>query len=147
MLFSGWMLAYAIPHYTGVGMGYGMEPKTLPNVVTVIILALSVLQTITSARNLIQNKKKNIKDNEEGVTRSLSFFALMLAGLMGLTVVLMKYVGFLAAGVIFMVLIQLICRQRNWMKLVLLAVGTPLFLKLTFWYGMGIYLPAGILFP
>lgn len=145
LIFSGWMLAYAIPNHTGAGMGFGLEPNGLPKVISTIILVLAAIQSFTGARNLIQNKKNNIEDNEVGVTRSLGLFAILLAGLMGLTVLLMKYAGFLIAGISFMVLIQLICGQRNWIKLGLLAIGTPLFLKLAFWHGMGIILPTGIL--
>ncbi len=139
------MLAYAIPNHTGPDMGFGLEPNGLPKVVSTIILVLAALQSFTGARNLIQNKKHNIVDNEVGVTRSLGLFAILLASLMGMTVLLMKYVGFLFAGILFMVFIQIICGQRNWIKLGLLAIGTPLFLKLAFWHGMGIILPTGIL--
>lgn len=146
MVLTGWMLAYAIPNHTGTGMGYGLEPEGLPTVVTWIILVLAVLQTFTSARNLIQNKKKNIEDNEVGVTGSLGLFAILLSCIMGGMILLMKYAGFLFAGVVFMIIIQLICGQRNVIKLGLLAVCTPLFLKLAFWYGMGVMLPTGVLF-
>lgn len=146
LAFSGWMLAYAIPNHTGTGMGFGLEPEGLPKVISWMILVLAVLQTFSSARNLIQNKKEGIADKQFGVTSALGLFGLMIASVMGATVLLMKYFGFLPAGVLFMVAIQLITGQRNWIRIVLLAIGTPLFLKLAFWYGMGVMLPTGLFF-
>lgn len=141
-----WLLVYGIPNFTEGGLGYGLTPAQLPNAMAVAILVLSVIQVGVNLKKKT-SEKGDEQQNGPGVAWAAhGVFWLQAGGLFGLFLLGLMFIGFIPAGIVFLSILQYFAGQRNYVTLTILAVVVPLFLYTAFRYGLGIFLPAGLLF-
>ena len=138
---SLWLLIYAIPVHTAGGLGYGLSPAGMPKAMAVMLLALSLIQVGISLPRVMKKS-----DTEPGVDASHGIFLFKVVSLLIVSLSVIALAGFLSGGILLMIGFQLLCGQRNYILITLLAVIIPVVLKMAFWYGMGILLPTGSLF-
>lgn len=138
-------LLWIIPVYSPPYPGYGVSASLLPNVTVGIILALSV---ISLARNLFSHlsaKAKTVKeDPSNDMSQEEKVHLWHLARFMVPSVLLlpaMQWVGFIPAGLVFMLLIQYLCGQRKPFPAVLTAIGSVFTLYVAMRYGLGVPMP------
>lgn len=138
-------LIWVIPAYTPPYPGYGVPSSLVPNVAVGAILALSVLAL---ARNIVSDiwaKSNNPVESRSGNTshvdrvnlRHLSLFMIPCVLLMPA----MKWIGFIPAGLVFMLMIQYFCGQRKPVPAVLVPVCTVGILYVAMRYGLGVPMP------
>jgi len=140
---SLFFLAWVIPNYTPAYPGYGVSAALLPNVAVGIILALSVLSLVRLLLDVRSQRVKGILQSEE-IKEVDRVHLLHLASFMVPCILLMpamKWIGFLPAGILFMLLIQFLCGQRKLVAAVLTSVGTVGIIYLAMVYGLGVPLP------
>jgi len=138
-------LWWIIPAYTPPYPGYGVSAALLPNVTVGIILALSALALVRNALSHVLAKSKRTDESRSGDMREADRVHLWhLARFMIPCVLLMpamKWMGFIPAGLVFMLLIQYLCGQRKPVTGVLVAVGIVGALYAAMRYGLGVPMP------
>ncbi len=144
-------LLWVIPAYTPPYPGYGVSSALVPNVAMGIILLLSVVSLIKNfAAHLkvkaitTQRAKHSQGDQAEVVDPEKRVHLLHLAKFMIPSVFLMpgiQLVGFIPAGIVFMLIIQLLCGQRKPLPLVLVSVITVVTLYAVMTYGLSVPMP------
>ena len=70
----------------------------------------------------------------------------LLTVLAGVSLLVMLFAGFIAAGIVFLIAMQYLAGLRKYVPMILVAVITPIVLDRAIWYAMGILLPQGVLF-
>jgi hypothetical protein len=146
-LVSVFLLLWVIPTYTPPYPGYGVSSALLPNLVFGVILALSVLSL---GSNIFFHYRAKLSDSEkdrpvEEENRSednvhlwhLTSFIIPCILLMPA----MQWMGFIPAGLLFMLLIQFLCGQRKLFTIGIVAVCTVGAMYLAMRYGLGIPMP------
>lgn len=141
---SLWLLFYAIPVHTGEGMGYGLSPAGLPKLMAMSLFLLALVQIGNSVMQLIKRRSAHDEEKEPGIGFSHGFFWVKITLLFAVSLIGMNYIGFIVGATFFMAIFQYLSGQRNYLVLSLLAIGTPVILRMAFWYGMGILLPQGV---
>ena len=141
---SLWLLFYAIPVHTGEGMGYGLSPAGLPKIMAMSLFCLALIQIGNSLIQSIKRRSAGGEEKETGIGFSHGLFWIKLILLFAISLIGMNYIGFIVGATFFMAVFQYLSGQRNYLVLSLLAIGTPVILRLAFWYGMGILLPQGV---
>ena len=141
-------LTCIIPTFTPPYPGYGVSSRLLPNVVFGIILVLSVLPL---AQNLLAYRKKKWEDPaiivesqpedipQEDRVYLWNLVSFMLPCLLLMPV--MRWVGFLFGGFVFMLLMQYLCGQRKPVTMVIVAFCTVGLSYAAMRYGLGIPMP------
>jgi hypothetical protein len=134
-------LLWLIPEYTPAYPGYGVPGSLVPNVVVGTILVLSVLGLIL---NLI--KKPTIIDGSQSdqVPQQDKVHLLHLVRFMLPCILLMpamQWIGFIPAGILFLIIIQLLCGQRKPVKTALVAIIPVFILYLAMRYGLSVPMP------
>ena len=144
---SVFFLIWVIPNYTPPYPGYGVSSALLPNLVFSIILALSVLSLGSNIffhyRPKLSDSKKNLPVEEETPPED-KVHLLHLASFMFPCILLMpamQLIGFIPAGLLFMLLIQFLCGQRKLFTMGIVAVCTVGAMYLAMRYGLGIPMP------
>lgn len=136
-------LVWLIPAYTPPYPGYGVPAHFTPNIAVSIILILSILALV---RNLVAHLSRKIQLAEDvGCTqtrgpvqwRHLALFMVPCV----LVMPAMQLVGFIPAGIAFMLLIQYLCGQRRPVIAVVVAVVTVGVLYAAMRYGLGVPMP------
>jgi hypothetical protein len=142
-----WIIPAQMPEYPG----YGVPASVLPNVATGIMLVLSLLMLLRNAlshlmaRPISPEEREYPEDDQKGnysqVGRvrlwHLSKFIVPCALLMPA----MQWLGFIPAGIAFMLLIQYLCGQRRPVLLLVVSVGSVLLVYAAMRYALGVPLP------
>ncbi|MEW6334041.1 MAG: tripartite tricarboxylate transporter TctB family protein [Thermodesulfobacteriota bacterium] len=138
-------LLWIIPAYSPPYPGYGVSASLLPNVTMGIILGLSVLSLV---RNLLSHLLEKSKSSGGSLSKAPSqeekVHLWHLARFMVPSVLLlpaMQRVGFIPAGLLFMLLIQYLCGQRKPVPALLTAAGSVFTLYVAMRYGLGVPMP------
>jgi hypothetical protein len=119
-------LFWAIPAYTPEYPGYGVPAHLLPNITVVIMLLLSVSELIRiflvyrAEKQKGQVTRKEIPENEKINLWHLIKFLVPSALLMPAV----EWMGFIPASILFLLVIQYLCRQRNPVIMILVTVVT-----------------------
>lgn len=142
VLFSVVFLIWVIPAYTPAYPGYGIRASLVPNVVVGIILVISALALVRDllaylAKKPISPGKGEIPAEDKVHLWHLAKFMIPCLLLMPA----MKWVGFIQAGAVFMLVIQYICGQRKPVPLVLVTVGTVGILYAVMRYALSVPMP------
>lgn len=140
MLLGILLLAWIIPESTPAYQGYGASPALIPNVAAGMILFLSSLGLLRAARASRAGKKVGEKVEAGAFLAKLAHVLKFLVPCFALFPA-MEYLGFFPVGVAFMVLIQFICGQKNWLHNVLLSVLVVAGLYAAMRYGFSIAMP------
>jgi hypothetical protein len=141
MVFLWWI----IPAYTPPHPGYGVAASLLPNVTVGIILAISVLALAHNLFSSVLAKSKRSEEIPPGGNRSIDgvnlwhLFRFMIPCV--LLMPAMMWIGFVPAGLVFMLLIQYLCGQRKAVPAVIVALGTVFFVYGVMRYGLGAPMP------
>ena len=112
-------LLWAIPANSPPYPGYGLPTTLVPNVAVGFILLLAVAELI---KNYIAYKVKKTPSEpipEKDKARLWHFTKIMVPCILLLPA--MKWMGFLPAGALFILLMQYYCGQRNPVKLVVVT--------------------------
>ncbi len=138
-------LWWIIPAYSPPYPGYGISAALIPNVTVGIILLLSLLSLGRNLWSLARTKPTNQQEEQSDEIAQESRVQLWhLARFLIPSVLLMpamQLVGFIPAGVLFMLLIQYFCGQRKPLPAVLTAVASVGILYLAMRYGLGVPMP------
>lgn len=149
MLFSILLLAWVIPEYTPPYQGYGVSPDLIPNITAGIMLFLSSFGLLRSVRASKAGKATGEKadfglfmEKTLHVTKFIiPCFLLFPAMEMFSEMPGLRQLGFFPAGILFMLWIQLICGQKNWLHNALISVLAVLGLYAAMRYGFSIAMP------
>ena len=110
------LLAWVIPANTE-DSGYGLSPALLPNILATLLLVTSLV--------LLGNTVRSCTDEASPITaRHLVRLAAFAAIFLG-TFPLMSLIGFFPGGVVSMLLIQLMCGQKDPRWLIGLSLALP----------------------
>lgn len=141
-------LIWVIPAFTPPYPGYGVSAAALPDLVMSVILGLSLLSLF---RNLLEYRREKSKEtlNREqnrlgGIPQKDRVNLWHLARFMVPFILLMpamKSIGFVPAGLLFMLLMQYLCGQRKLLTMVLVAVGTVGLVYGVMRYGLKVPMP------
>ncbi len=141
-------LLWVIPAQTPPYPGYGVSAALLPNVAFGIILVLAVLLMLDNLLDYRAEKSKEPATPEERASQEISQEDRVHFGRLALFMVpclllmpAMQWIGFIPAGIAFMVVIQFLCGQRKPVPLVLVAVLPVLALYAAMRYGLGVPMP------
>lgn len=142
---SGAFLLWIIPAYSPPYPGYGVSASLLPNVTVGSILVLSVLALVRNTLSYLLVKPKKKEESQAGNTRPVDKVQLWHLTRFMLPCVLlmpaMQWLGFIPAGLGFMLVIQYLCGQRKPVPAVLVAVGLVGILYAAMRYGLGVPMP------
>jgi len=144
-------LKWVIPAYTPPYPGYGVKASLLPNIAVSIILIISIIVLITNLLTYILKKEVPAEDaeypdeNESGGSVQTGKINLLhLAKFLipsALLMPAMQWMGFIPAGIIFMLVIQYFCGRREPVAAVVVAVATVLLIYTAMRYGFGVPMP------
>jgi len=138
-------LIWVIPTFTPPYPGYGVSSALLPNVAFGIILALSLLSLGYNIFSHFKAKSTNPEAGQSGNIRSEDRVHLWhLASFMIPCILLMpamKSMGFIPAGLLFMLLMQYLCGQRKPVTMALVAVCTVGLIYAAMRYGLSVPMP------
>jgi hypothetical protein len=145
---SGVFLVWIIPVQTPPYPGYGVSAALLPNVAFGLILALSVLLLAFNLFAYQAEKSKGASGSSRPAApqirpeEKVHFWrlALFLTPCF-LLMPAMKWIGFIPAGLLFMLVIQYLCGQRKPVILLLVAVIPVVIMYAAMRYGLKIPMP------
>jgi len=138
-------LLWIIPNFTPPYPGYGVSSALLPNVAFGIILVLSV---VPLGNSLWSQYKAKLTSREEDQAEEISqndrvhlwhLASFMIPCLLLMPV--MKWVGFIPGGLLFMILLQYLCGQRKPVTMVIVAVCTVGSIYAAMRWGLGVPMP------
>lgn len=135
-------LLWIIPAYTPPYPGYGVSASLLPNVVVGTILMLSVLALVRNLLAKPTNPEKSRSGDTSPVDNRVHLWHLarfMLPCVLLLPA--MEWVGFIPAGLVFVLVLQYLCGQRKPVPAVLVAVGLVGIFYVAMRYGLGVPMP------
>ncbi len=135
MAFCGAMLLWAIPANTAAGDGYGVSPATLPNVLVVFILALSVLLLVQNVR-LPAGRLSACPLAREG-WHNLGRFTLILL----VSLALLHLLGLRVGGILIILMNLLYMRGKSKIAIACTSVGVPMSIYVILWYALQVPLP------
>lgn len=149
LLFSILLLAWIIPENTPPYQGYGVSPALIPNVTAGIMLFLSFFGLVRSARAARAGKPVGRKADAGAFFEKLRHVAKFLIPCFLLFPAMelcgeipgLEQRGFFPAGILFMIWIQFICGQKNWLQNVLISVLLVAGLYAAMRYGFSISMP------
>jgi hypothetical protein len=144
-------LVWVIPAYSPPYPGYGARASLVPNIAVSIILALSAMALVRIGSAHFLGKGLGPEESEypdEGRSDAFSqlgrieFWHLVRFALAcGLFVPAMEWVGYVPAGIAFMLVIQYLCGRREPVPAVAIALGMVFLLYVAMRYGLGVTLP------
>lgn len=138
-------LLWIIPTYTPPYPGYGVRASLVPNVVVGIILVISVASLVSNILAYLSAKPTSPEEGRSGDNSQVDRVHLgHLARFMIPCLLLMpaiQWVGFIPAGIVFMLALQYFCGQRKPVTMALVTVGTVGFLYVTMRYGLSVPMP------
>ncbi len=117
-------LIWVIPTYTPAYPGYGVPASMVPNVTVGGILLLSAMALVRNlfvqARARQQDPREVNQDGQVDRVHLLHLVKFMLPCI--LLMPAMKWLGFLPAAIMFMLVIQFLCNQRKPVVLILVSL-------------------------
>ena len=142
-------LLWVIPAQTPPYPGYGVSAALLPDVAFGIVLLLSMLLLL---HNLLayraEKSKRKPATPEELASREINpedkvhFWRLALFMIPCLLLMpAMEWIGFIPAGIVFMLVLQFLCGQRKPVTLALVAVVPVCIMYAAMRYGLGVPMP------
>ncbi|RJQ59695.1 MAG: tripartite tricarboxylate transporter TctB family protein [Desulfobacteraceae bacterium] len=138
-------LLWIIPAYTPPYPGYGVSASLLPNVTVGFILVLSVLALARNflpyllSKPVIPAESPSEHSSEANRVNLWHLVRFMLPCV--LLMPAMTWIGFIPAGVVFMLVIQYLCGQRKPVTMAIVALGTVFFVYGIMRYGLGAPMP------
>lgn len=126
--------------YFLLGVNYPIKARIFPNILTVLLIILSIVM-ILQGLNIISSPKK-IKS---GINKREIFYLSSIAIILILYIILMNIVGFIPVTIIFLISGMWYLGYRKWWKNILIAVIGVIFIYYIFTQIMYVPLPAGIL--
>jgi len=160
LLISGFcivMLTWAIPTYTPEYPGYGASPALVPNVAVGIILFMACVSLVRIGLACYLNKPMPAEesefpedlDDDSGFTQVgrvnlYSLLSILIPAVLLLVVI--DYIGYLLASVIFLIVIQYVIGCRKWSQLILVSVILTAVLYIVMRYGFGVPIPGPQIF-
>jgi len=139
LMFIFWLIPVFTPPYPG----YGVSAALLPNVVVGLILALSVLSLIRILFVYRSEKGKDPTPQEEIKQADrvhLGHLALFMVPSF-LIMPAMGRLGFIPAGIVFMLFIQYLCGQRKPLTAIIVAACSVGAVYATMRFGLGVPMP------
>ncbi len=136
-------LLWVIPTYTPPYPGYGVPASLVPNVAVGVILGLSVLALLRDLAAFLAERSKGPKPPEKiapGDKVHLGHFLLFMVPC-ALLMSGMQWIGFIPAGIAFMLLIQYLCGQRKPITALIVTVVTVGGLYGAMRYGLSVPMP------
>ena len=137
-------LVWIIPANTPPYPGYGVPATLVPNVAVGIILALAALGLCRNLLAAMAAKKSGETVESPACKEADKVNWLHLVRFMvpcALLMPAMMYVGFIPAGVAFMVAMQYFCGQRKPVPMALVAVAPVLVVYAAMRWGLGVPMP------
>jgi len=139
-------LIWVIPTFTPPYPGYGVSSALLPNIAFGSILALSLMSLGANAFSHFKVKAKSPEAGQsaEDTPSGDRVHLLHLASFMIPCILLMpvmKWLGFIPGGLLFMLLTQYLCGQRKPVTMVLVAVCTVGSIYAAMRYGLSVPMP------
>lgn len=136
-------LIFVIPAYTPAYPGYGVPASLMPNFAVGLILVLSLL---SMARNLwaYRTEKKNGLVKRQEIPEADRVQLLLLARYFVPCVLLlpaMQWIGFIPAGIAFLLVIQYLCGQRKPVTAVVVALMTVGAMYAVMRFGLSVPMP------
>jgi hypothetical protein len=119
-------LFWAIPTYTPEYPGYGVPAHLLPNITVSIMLVLSVSELLRLFLVYRAEKQKGQVTREEIPAKEKINLWHLIKFLIpsALLMPAVEWMGFIPAGILFMLVMQYLCRQRNPVIMILVTVVT-----------------------
>lgn len=144
VLFSLTMLTLVIPNNVPPYQGYGVSPGLIPNAACGLMLFLSLIRL--AGGMIRRNEEKGHSDPHDQGAESSSLSAQGLHLLTFflpcfLVVPVMAPVGFIPAGIAFMLVLQYLCGQRNAVKGLAVSAITVVVIYLAMVYGFKVPMP------
>lgn len=141
VLGSIFFLTWVIPTFTPPYPGYGVSSALLPNIVFGLILGLSILSMSISIVSYWRKKSQHIchsiTEKNKVHLRHLCIFMTPCILLMPA----MQWIGFIPAGLTFLVIMQYLCGQRNVLKNIIVSICTVGSIYAAMEYGLGVPMP------
>lgn len=140
-------LLWVIPANMPTHPGYGVPASLVPNVVVGIILLISVIELIRNVHAYVKQKPAKAEDkfpaedeySQVGRLRLWHLARFMIPSI--LLMPAMQWMGFIPAGILFMLVVQYLCGQRKPVKGIIVAVCTVGFLYAVMRHGLSVPMP------
>ncbi len=148
------MLAWGIPAYTPEYPGYGASPALVSNVAVSLMMVMAILSLIRVAAERRRNSGQQTSSTEDGeddsgFTQVGRVNLAHLAGIMipcVLLVILIDYIGYELASFAFLMTLQYVIGNRNWMQSIILSIVLTAVLYIVMRYGFGVPVPGPQIF-
>ena len=141
LFFLFWIIPTQTPEYPG----YGVPASLVPNVTVGIILVLSTLVLVRNLLEFMVAKKghsaENQAEDDNTVDRVHLWHLCCFMVPCLLLMPAMQWVGFIPAGIAFMLVIQYVCKQRKPVQVLLVAIIPVLLMYVAMRYGLGVPMP------
>ncbi|WP_165176672.1 tripartite tricarboxylate transporter TctB family protein [Desulfovibrio sp. ZJ369] len=136
------LLVWIIPAWSPPWPGYGMPPSLVPNVAAGILLALS-LWGLARSFLFFRKTRGQRAPMPEGTPKKTRgwLYLLIFVTPCALLMPAMASVGFVPAGIGFMLLIQWLCGQRRPLPLILVSVLPVLTIWALMRFALGVPMP------
>lgn len=119
----------------------GVPPRFMPQVLSGILLVLSVFLFYSGY------KKKNTKGQKEySITKQELKLVLITLGVVGIDIILYKFIGFIFTSIVTLAFLQYIFGQHKIWKIILVSIFLPVLISLFFNKALMINLPLFNLF-
>ncbi len=149
--FCGLMWFWAIPTYTPPYPGYGASPALVGNVAVGIMLAMAILSLIRLMLAIYGNNPLPADEaqfpedtNSAGFTQVGRVNLVHLITFMlpcFLLVFAIEYVAYLIIAFVFLMVMQYLIGNRNWVQMVVIAVAMDALLYVVMRHGFGVPVP------
>jgi MFS superfamily sulfate permease-like transporter len=147
---SVFFLVWAIPNFTPAYPGYGVSSRLLPNVVISLILALSVLSLVTNilfhyrTKSSVTTEERRAEKEKDEIRPEDKVHLWHLAIFMIPCILLfpaLRWIGFIPGAILFMMVMQYFCGQRNPLIIVIVAICTAGVIYMAIMYGLKVPMP------
>lgn len=151
------MFTWAIPTYTPEYPGYGASPALVPNVSVGVMLFMACLSLVRVGVALYMKKPIVAEESEfpedlnedGGFTQVGRVKIYHLASLMipcVLLVVAIEYIGYMLASFAFLMILQYVIGNRNWLQSIVVSITLMTVLYIVMRYGFGVPVPGPQIF-
>ena len=151
------MFTWAIPTYTPDYPGYGASPALVPYVAVGVIFFMACLSLLRVGLAMFLKKPIAIAESEfpEDVGDDSGFTQVGRVNLASLTrliippvllIVLIEYIGYMLASLLFLMSIQYLIGNRKWLQMIMVSVILTLVLYVVMRYGFGVPVPGPQIF-
>ena len=145
------MLAWIIPLYSPPYPGYGASPALVPNVAVGVMLVMAILALVRNGFAWWWGRTRSAEESQYPDEAQSGGFTQVgrarlghLARLMipcALLIPAFDWIGFIAASLLFMLVIQFVIGRREPVKAVVLAVATVGVMYVAMRYGFNVPIP------